>query len=215
MKSNTATKWWWGFAICLCGLLPMDFSHAAEGGKHKHGKSSARPATDRDAAGDNAKEKIASEDEIGEAAGRGKCKGKDGACKLDKEAGKCKDKECKGKEESCGKCAGKSKVKGKDKQEPPGWDRGEKKGWDGEDTPPGWDKKSEEEKKKFIEKVEEAKKRVREYAQKSREDQESAEISVEKSARMGVPVDKAEHIVRKALEKGMKGRDIAPSKGVR
>jgi hypothetical protein len=112
---------------------------------------------------------------------------------------------------------------------PPGWDRGEKRGWGGA-APPGQQRKAGEgmmegrryparakdwgdrEKEDFDRRLERARERVRAKAQ-TREgidegDIESAEVSVEEASREGVPIEQAESSVDKAMGAGMSGAEI-------
>lgn len=114
---------------------------------------------------------------------------------------------------------------------PPGWSRGEKEGWKGADmppglakkgdqlppglakiVPPGWEKWNSEKKKRWEKKRTEAREKVRSKARKlkdfSEEDLNGALLSVEASARRGVPIRHALGLVEKAMEKGIKGGGI-------
>ena len=114
---------------------------------------------------------------------------------------------------------------------PPGWSRGGKTGWDGTGAPPGkmkkadkhgeeikrqyppgsedWDGKKKEEWDRDLEKTKErVRKKVRQREGTTEEDEESAVRSVEGAAREGVPVERAEKTVEKAIERGMKGEEI-------
>ncbi|MBN2071121.1 MAG: hypothetical protein JW814_06640 [Candidatus Krumholzibacteriota bacterium] len=114
---------------------------------------------------------------------------------------------------------------------PPGWSRGGKTGWSGADMPKGqkkgdaernremkrryppgaknWDDKKKE---KWDKHLEESKDRVRRKAHDKRgaagKYGDSAVISIEEAARGGVPVDKAEAVVEKAIERDMEGEEI-------
>ena len=114
---------------------------------------------------------------------------------------------------------------------PPGWSRGKKSGWDGTGTPPGEMKKdgkqnkgidrkyppgsegwNEKKKEKWGENVDAARERIRTKARQkkgtSEEYQESAVRSIEGATREGVPVERAETVVEKAIERDMSGADI-------
>ncbi|MDD3642614.1 MAG: hypothetical protein PHQ19_04025 [Candidatus Krumholzibacteria bacterium] len=111
---------------------------------------------------------------------------------------------------------------------PPGWGRGEKTGWGGEGAPPGQREKARDmrarrypagekewgdrDREDFDRRIERARERVREKARvlEGVEDSEieSAEISVEEAARVGVPVEQAESSVGRAMEAGMSGPEI-------
>ncbi|MBA7610341.1 hypothetical protein ES703_17549 [subsurface metagenome] len=95
---------------------------------------------------------------------------------------------------------------------PPGWSQGEKTGWKGANTPPGWEKWNDKEKKRWEKGVEKAKGKVRGKAKNlkdfSDEDLTSALLSIEASARVGVPIKLTLSFVEKAMEKGIKGKGI-------
>ncbi len=111
---------------------------------------------------------------------------------------------------------------------PPGWSRGKKTGWEGAGTPPGkttegsidthrkyppgsedWDGPKKE---KWDRNLEEAKERVRVKVRQregaTQEDEESAVRSVEGAAREGVPVERAERTVNRAIERDLSGEEI-------
>ena len=114
---------------------------------------------------------------------------------------------------------------------PPGWSRGKKSGWNGTGTPPGEMKKdgkqnkgidrkyppgsenwNEKKKEKWNKNVDQAKERIRTKARQKKgtteEYQESAVRSIEGATREGVPVERAETVVEKAIERDMSGGDI-------
>ena len=114
---------------------------------------------------------------------------------------------------------------------PPGWSRGEKSGWSGTGAPPGKMKKNENhnkeikkqyppgsenwkenKKKKWDKSLDKTKERIRSKARQRKETteeyEESAVRSVEGAAREGVPIERAETIVEKAIERDMKGEEI-------
>ena len=114
---------------------------------------------------------------------------------------------------------------------PPGWSRGKKSGWDGTGTPPGEMKKdgkqnkgvdrkyprgsegwNEKKKEKWGKDIDAARKRIRKKAGErkgyTKEYEESAVKSIEGAASEGVPVERAETVVEKAMEKDMSGGDI-------
>ncbi len=114
---------------------------------------------------------------------------------------------------------------------PPGWSKGGKSGWSGTGTPPGkmkkgeghgeainrkyprgsqeWDAKKKEEWDKDLEETKErVRKRVRQREGTTEEDEESAVRSVEGATREGVPAERAEATVEKAIERGMTGEEI-------
>lgn len=114
---------------------------------------------------------------------------------------------------------------------PPGWSRGKKTGWHGAGAPPGkvkqqgggaerierryppgseeWDPQRKE---SWDRRLEKAKERIRTKSQSrgeaTEDDEESAVRSVEEAAREGVPVEDAEAMVDKAIDRGMTGREI-------
>jgi hypothetical protein len=114
---------------------------------------------------------------------------------------------------------------------PPGWSRGKKKGWRGANMPPGllkkggklplglekgpppgWEKWNDKRKKAWQKELKEAKEKVRLKAKSikgfSEKDLDSALISIEMSARKGVPVKYVLSFVENAMEKRIKGRGI-------
>lgn len=119
---------------------------------------------------------------------------------------------------------------------PPGWTRGEKTGWGGAGAPPGqmkegegrrdrvreremkhsyppgsddWDAAKKEE---WQGRVEQSKtrilERIRARKEASREDEESAAVSIESAAAAGVPVAHVESAVDKAVARDMSGEEI-------
>lgn len=118
------------------------------------------------------------------------------------------------------------KLKKKEKAEwvdgnPPGWSKGEKSGWDGTGAPPGemknqyppgsedWNDKRKKQWEGDLEKSKERiRKRVRQRDGATKQEEESAVRSIEGAAREGVPVERAEKTVEKAIERGMKGEEI-------
>jgi|GEM_PF-6149308 hypothetical protein len=117
------------------------------------------------------------------------------------------------------------------KGKPPGWSKGKKKGWRGanmppgllkkggklpsgleRDMPPGWGKWDDKRKKAWQKELRKAKQRVR-FKAKSvknffKKDLNSALVSIEMSARRGVPIKHALNFIENAMEKGIKGRGI-------
>lgn len=102
---------------------------------------------------------------------------------------------------------------------PPGWSKGKKTGWGGHDVPPGWSKWKKKDKKKWEKDLAKARKKARKWAEKrSRKygwtkDREGREadsfyISVDRTARAGVPVEDVEGLVEKAIKRGMSAEDI-------
>ena len=142
----------------------------------------------------------------------------------------------KGKETSAQKSKGKKHGKDKDKKwmpsdlteeekaewkdgVPPGWSKGKKTGWGDHDVPPGWSKWKKKDKKKWEKDLAKARKRARKWAEKrSRKygwskDREESEadsfyISVDRTARAGVPVEDVEGLVERAIKRDMSAEDI-------
>ncbi len=128
---------------------------------------------------------------------------------------------------------GKAKERG---NKPPGWEKGEKKGWksdvppgiekkggwmppglskeeqtDWKDgIPPGWEKWTNQKKKGWKKELGKAKENVHKRAKKlknfSKEDLDKALLSVEAAARKGIPIKYAQGLVEKAMEKDIKGK---------
>lgn len=114
---------------------------------------------------------------------------------------------------------------------PPGWTRGKKTGWGEGGAPPGKMKKEggrlpiikrlyppgseewdPEKKKAWDRRLEDAKERIRKRTrtrdEMAEEDVESAVRSIEETSREGVPIERAEATVDKAIDRGMTGREI-------
>ena len=112
---------------------------------------------------------------------------------------------------------------------PPGWSRGDKTGWGGAGAPPGqmkehgaeelidiyprgsenWDIRRKEDWHRKVEQSEaRVLERIRTREGMSREDEESAIISIERAAREGVSPEHVEAAMNKAITRGMRGRDI-------
>ncbi len=117
---------------------------------------------------------------------------------------------------------------------PPGWSRGEKTGWGGAGAPPGQMKEGEGDrvreremkhsyppgsedwgagrKEEWQGSVEQSKtrilERIRARKEASREDEESAAVSIEGAAGAGVPVRHVESAVDKAVARDMSGEEI-------
>jgi hypothetical protein len=110
---------------------------------------------------------------------------------------------------------------------PPGWSRGNKTGWGGAGAPPGqmkkqgeimhiyppgsanWDSRTKE---NWLGGLEQSKARILERIQtrdrESRENEEGVRFSIEGAARAGVPIDRTEAIINRAIDRGMRGRDL-------
>ncbi len=111
---------------------------------------------------------------------------------------------------------------------PPGWSEGNKAGWGGAGVPPGQMKERELElihsypsgsedwdsgkKADWRSNLEQSKTRILERIRTrkgvSREDEESAIISIERAAREGVPLTHIESVMNKAITREMRSRDI-------
>jgi len=102
---------------------------------------------------------------------------------------------------------------------PPGWSKGKTTGWGGSDEPPGWSKWKKKDKKKWKKDLSNAKKKAEKWAKKrsrkydwknDREEEEAEKlyISVDRTARSGVPVNRVEDLVEKAIKKDMGSDDI-------
>lgn len=111
---------------------------------------------------------------------------------------------------------------------PPGWSEGNKTGWGGAGVPPGQMKEREREimhsyppgsedwdsgkKADWQSGLEQSKTRILERIRTrkgvSREDEESAVISIERAAREGVPLNNIESVMNKAITREMACRDI-------
>ncbi len=111
---------------------------------------------------------------------------------------------------------------------PPGWSQGNKTGWGGAGVPPGQMKEREREilhsyppgsedwdsgkKADWQSGLEQSKTRILERIRTrkgvSREDEESAVISIERAAREGVPLNNIESVMNKAITREMACRDI-------
>lgn len=84
-----------------------------------------------------------------------------------------------------------SKGRGKDKTNPPGWEQGEKKGWEGKDTPPGLSEEKLEKKQKVEMKEDSEKGKAKNKSEKVKHEAEiegqkkkkEAEIKKEKKKR--------------------------------
>ncbi len=114
---------------------------------------------------------------------------------------------------------------------PPGWDRGEKKGWTSDippglakkgklppglakkrKLPPGWSNWKRQKRARWEKDLKHATSAVRRRAGRERgleEDMlESALLSLDRAARAGVPVNDARDIILNAVEEGLDGEDI-------
>ncbi len=106
---------------------------------------------------------------------------------------------------------------GMSKENPPGWSHGDKDGWKGagmptglaKKNPPGWEKWNNNKKKGWEKRLENALGNIRKGAKNkkdfSKEDLDSALVSVEAAAREGVPVKNSQELVELAMKKGIQG----------
>jgi hypothetical protein len=157
--------------------------------------------------------------------GGGKGKGKSGQKDKDDEdqaKGQDQDKgdETKGADKGKGEGEGADKEHGKggphSGKEPPGWDKGKKKGWEDE-YPPGWDKKTDEEKGKWKKDVEDAKEEVGLHADAkgvNAEEKAKLQEAVERISRKGKEVKQATTETIEGLKKGKKASDILAEHGI-
>jgi hypothetical protein len=92
------------------------------------------------------------------------------------------------------------KGRGKNKTQPPGWEQGEKTGWEGEDTPPGLNKEKLEKKQKGRMKREETRTRSRKEVQKAKQETDLEAEKVEQEAEMQKEKKKQEAEMKKEKE---------------
>jgi hypothetical protein len=93
---------------------------------------------------------------------------------------------------------------------PPGWSKGEKEGWKNS-FPPGWEKQSKKDKGKWKEDLKSAKESIKKKGKEvgsTQKDIEEATTSLEISSRIGVPIENVDSIVQSAMDKGMRGKAI-------
>ena len=96
---------------------------------------------------------------------------------------------------------------------PPGFSHGKKTGWK-DNYPPGWDNRSEKEKGKWTEDVQKGRETISKVAEGkdlSKEEIDAAADDFEKAARKGVDPADAESLVKDAVAKGKKGKDLSDS----
>ena len=111
----------------------------------------------------------------------------------------------------------KEKSMARNKENPSGWSRGDKEGWKGagmppglaKKTPPGWEKWNNNKKKGWEKRLENALGNIRKGAKNkkdfSKEDLDSALVSVEAAAREGVPVKNARELIELSIKYGLQG----------
>lgn len=91
-------------------------------------------------------------------------------------------------------------------EKPAGWKHGEKEGWKSE-TPPGWENWDEAKRQSWKHGLARAKEAIKKHEQKRLE---AALRALEKSARKGLPLDKAEKMVKTGLDHGLGAGDFEP-----
>ena len=91
--------------------------------------------------------------------------------------------------------------KGKNKTQPPGWEKGEKKGWKGEDTPPGLTEEKMEKKQKSQIKGDEAKAKAQAEGEKAKQETELQEEKTEQEAEIQKQKNKREAEIKNEQEK--------------
>ena len=74
------------------------------------------------------------------------------------------------------------KSKGKNKAQPPGWEQGKKKGWEGKDKPPGLTEEKLQKEQKARMKGDEAKNKAEEEVEKAKQESELQEKNAEQEA---------------------------------
>jgi len=94
---------------------------------------------------------------------------------------------------------GGGKAKGKNKTNPPGWEQGEKTGWNGEDTPPGLTEEKMEKKQKAQMKGDEAK--AQKEGKKAKQETELQEEKAEQEAEIEKEKKKREAEMKNEQEK--------------
>jgi hypothetical protein len=92
------------------------------------------------------------------------------------------------------------KGRGKNKTKPPGWEQGEKTGWEGEDTPPGLNEETLDKKQKGRMKREETRTRSRKEVQKAKQEIDPEAEKVEQEAEMQKEKKKQEAQMKKEKE---------------
>ncbi len=114
----------------------------------------------------------------------------------------------------------KDKSMSRKKGNPPGWSHGAKEGWKGagmppglaRKNPPGWQKWDNEKKKSWEEQLGEALGNIRQRTKNkkgfSKEDLDSALLSIEAAAREGVPVESAREIIELSIKYGLQGNAL-------
>ncbi len=93
---------------------------------------------------------------------------------------------------------------------PPGWSKGEKEGWKNA-FPPGWERRSKKEQNSWKENLNAAKNSIKEKGKKAsfpQEEVEQTSTSLEIASRIGVPIEHAKDIVQSAMDKGLRGPAI-------
>lgn len=93
------------------------------------------------------------------------------------------------------------KGKGKTKTNPPGWEQGEKTGWDGKDTPPGLSEEKLEKKQKAKMKEERNKGKAKQKSEKAKYETELEEERAAQEAELEEEKKKREAEMKKEEEK--------------
>jgi hypothetical protein len=107
------------------------------------------------------------------------------------------------------------KAKGKNKTQPPGWEQGEKTGWNGEDTPPGLTEEKLEKKQKAGMKGEEAKAKAQKQGKKVKSEAEREKEEVEQEAEIEQQKKKQEAEMKKEKEKLKSNSNKKKGKGAK
>jgi hypothetical protein len=93
------------------------------------------------------------------------------------------------------------KAKGKNKTRPPGWEQGEKKGWEGKDAPPGLTEENLEKKQKARMKGKEIGAGVQKEGKKAKQETDLESEKIEQEAEMQKEKKKREAEMEKEKEK--------------
>lgn len=93
------------------------------------------------------------------------------------------------------------KGKGKSKAVPPGWEQGEKTGWDGKDTPPGLTEEKLEKKQKAKMKDDRNKGKAKNKSEKAKNEAELEKEKAEQEAEIEEEKKKREAEIKKEKEK--------------
>lgn len=104
---------------------------------------------------------------------------------------------------------------GLEKQEkiPPGFTKGKKTGWEGE-NPPGWDQMGEQERHKWHQRVSEGRKNIEKKAMERGMTEEEAALAAdeyERAVRKGEDLENTESMMKEKIQKGKKWEDASDS----